>query len=156
MTKGGDSIGQERELRMRLRPAGKNEQDEERVKDPQDAEEAGEVRTIFHKPSFPGGSLVADSLREALNKMGVLAPYTPVLTGTGARSIVSRSVRPPKKPHAVGDDEQRRPHVRGDPHPEGDHTSSSQNEKHGLGPKGEGDVEPDDPKRPASQANGDS
>ena len=52
---------------MRLRSAGKNDQDEERIKDPQDAEEAGEVRTIFLKPSFPGGSLVADSLREALN-----------------------------------------------------------------------------------------
>ncbi len=55
---------------MRMRPAGKNDQNEERIKDPQDAEEVGEVRTIFLEPSFPGGSLVADSLREALNEMG--------------------------------------------------------------------------------------
>jgi hypothetical protein len=74
-------------MRLRVFSAGKYEQDEERIKGPQDAEEAGEVRTIFLKPSFPGGSYAADSLREdfgmaaARHRQSGIGVVMPILHG---------------------------------------------------------------------------
>jgi hypothetical protein len=53
----------------------------------------------------------------------------------------SGSVRAPKETHAVADDEQRRSHVRGDPHPEGGQPQGCQDEEHRLGGQGKDDVE---------------
>ncbi|MDA8179266.1 MAG: hypothetical protein M0T69_06975, partial [Deltaproteobacteria bacterium] len=91
-------------MRLRVCSPGENEQDEERIKDPQDAEEIGEVRTIFLKPSFPGGSLVAGSLREALSEMR--SPMDTLLMEE-IRDAARRIATERLKPRAVETDRER-------------------------------------------------